>query len=124
MREALEPFAKAADVRLCGEWRDDERFGGTDASSRLTFCDLRRARSALEFKGQVPPASPSGELEEIACTARGYTIYREPNGAGGHRYWSDSIGGGVVIWDTCLASTEDLGFAMDYEAKVRGEAGP
>lgn len=41
--EALEPFAKAAKVRLCGEWRDDERCWNTDAASFLTFGDLRRA---------------------------------------------------------------------------------
>jgi hypothetical protein len=47
MREALEPFAKAADVKLCGEWRDDEHFGQTDVGFYLTFGDLRRARAAL-----------------------------------------------------------------------------
>lgn len=47
LTKALEPFAKAADVKLCGEWKDDERFGQTDVSFYLTFGDLRRARSAL-----------------------------------------------------------------------------
>jgi len=47
LREALEPFAKAADIKLCGEWRDDERFGQTDVSFHLTFGDLRKARAAL-----------------------------------------------------------------------------
>ncbi|QWY83249.1 hypothetical protein [Rhizobium phage RHph_X2_25] len=50
LKEALEPFAKAADVKLCGEWRDDERFGQTDVSFYLTFGDLRRARAALSAK--------------------------------------------------------------------------
>ncbi len=59
-------------------------------------------------------------MEEIGRTEHGYTIWREPNEAGGHRYWSDSIGGGVVIWDTCLASEEELLFAIKAERKANG----
>lgn len=51
LREALEPFAKAADIRLCGDWRDDQHFGRTDVQFYLTFGDLRRARAAL--KGSI-----------------------------------------------------------------------
>jgi hypothetical protein len=47
LEAALRPFAKAADVKLCGEWRDDERFGQTDVNFYLTFGDLRNARAAL-----------------------------------------------------------------------------
>lgn len=54
-------------------------------------------------------------LTKVGRTSRGYTIYQEPNEAGGHRYWSDAIGGGVVIWDTCLASIEELEFAIQIE---------
>ena len=61
-------------------------------------------------------------LEEVGQTSRGYRLYREPNGAGGHRYWSDSIGGGVVIYDTCLASREELELALKIEGEFeRGE---
>ena len=49
-----------------------------------------------------------GRINDIA-------IYREPNGVGGHRYWSDAIGGRVAIWDTCLASREELEIAMQVE---------
>lgn len=48
VREALEPFAKAADIKLCGEFEDSERFGPTDISHHLTFGDLRAARTALK----------------------------------------------------------------------------
>ncbi|MGP9819245.1 hypothetical protein ACTZWW_04450 [Salinarimonas sp. NSM] len=48
LRAALEPFAKAAGIKLCGEWRDDERFSQTDVGSYLTFGDLRRAAAALD----------------------------------------------------------------------------
>ena len=47
MREALEPFAKAADIKLCGEWQDRERFCRTDVGHYLTFGHLRAARAAL-----------------------------------------------------------------------------
>lgn len=47
MREALEPFAKAADIRLCGQWRDDQSIQATDVCWHITFGHLRRARAAL-----------------------------------------------------------------------------
>lgn len=47
LRAAVKPFAKAADIRLCGDFRDDERFGHTDLTFHLTFGDLRRAARAL-----------------------------------------------------------------------------
>lgn len=47
-----------------------------------------------------------------------FTLYREPNRAGGYRYWSDSVGGGVVIWDTNLASAEELLAAIRVETGV------
>lgn len=47
MREALEPFAKAADIKLCGEWRDDQSIQPTDTAWHVKFGDLRRARAAL-----------------------------------------------------------------------------
>ena len=55
------------------------------------------------------------KMELISTDKRGNSIYREPNKAGGHRYWSDSIGGGVLIWDTCLATIEELMTAIEYE---------
>lgn len=57
---------------------------------------------------------------EVGMTGRGNTIWREPNGVGGHRYWSDAIGGGVCIWDTALVSVEELELAMRVEAAMAG----
>ena len=57
LREALEPFAKAADIKLCGEWRDDQSISRTDVAFSITFGDLRRARAALT----PAPAQEGGE---------------------------------------------------------------
>lgn len=53
--EALEPFAKAAEIKLCGEWADDKHFGQTDVGFYLTFGDLRKALAALSLAlGEKP----------------------------------------------------------------------
>ncbi len=54
-------------------------------------------------------------MKIIAEDSRGNHLYIEPNKVGGHRYWSDDIGGGVVIWDTALASIEMLELALVHE---------
>jgi len=49
--EALLPFAKAADIRLCASedyWTDDKAIQGTDIAFHVTFGDLRSARTALQ----------------------------------------------------------------------------
>lgn len=61
-------------------------------------------------------------MAEIAQDSNGYRLYVEPNGVGGHRYWSDEIGGGVIIWDTALGSIEMLELAIEYE-KQRSRVG-
>lgn len=48
LREALGPFAKAAEVKLCGEFADSDFFHRTDIGAHLVFGDIRRARAALE----------------------------------------------------------------------------
>ncbi|WP_371346040.1 hypothetical protein [Ancylobacter sp. IITR112] len=56
------------------------------------------------------------DLQEVGRTPSGYTIYRQPNGVGGHSYWSDEIGGGVHVWDTCLVGDETLRACLEIEA--------
>lgn len=48
LQEALTPFAKAGEIKLCGEWRDDERFAQTDVGFHLNFGHLRRAAQVLK----------------------------------------------------------------------------
>lgn len=43
----------------------------------------------------------------------------EDNKVGGKRYWSDEIGGGVVVWDTSLVSREMVLLAVAEEGPER-----
>lgn len=56
-------------------------------------------------------------LQEVARLPNGCTLYREPNEVGGHRYWSDEVGGGVVVWDTCLVGQDTLLAAIVEEQR-------
>lgn len=58
-------------------------------------------------------------MEEIGTLPDGTTIFREPNKCGGYTYWSDEIGGGVFVWDTCLVSIKTLEFVLKYEKDVK-----
>jgi hypothetical protein len=52
---------------------------------------------------------------EVGKDSRGNTLFVEDNEVGGKRYWSDEIGGGVVVWDTALVSPEMLRLALADE---------
>lgn len=85
--------------------------------------DAIRAKQAAKPTGSaLPIAEPAadlqlaGTLEYVGTTSRGYTIFRQPNGVGGHLYWSDEIGGGVRVWDTCLVADETLKACLAIEA--------
>ena len=54
-------------------------------------------------------------FREVGETNRGYKLYVEDNAVGGRSYWSAEIGGGVLIWDTCLACPESLELAIKIE---------
>lgn len=56
-------------------------------------------------------------LTELCRDSRGNHLHVEPNEVGGHRYWSDEIGGGVVVWDTSLVSPEMIRLALAAEEK-------
>lgn len=49
MKAALLPFARAAQIRLCGgdHWTDDKSIQGTDVAFHITFGDLRAALTAM-----------------------------------------------------------------------------
>ena len=58
-------------------------------------------------------------LAEIMPLPGGFTLYRQENGVGGHIYLSDSIQGGVVVWDTCLVTQTELLAALSCESQRR-----
>ncbi len=57
-------------------------------------------------------------MDKIGTTKIGHDIFVEPNSVGGRRYWSTSIGGGVIVWDTSLASEEELEICTNYEKAI------
>ena len=61
-------------------------------------------------------------MPPIIILPNGTAIWREPNEVGGYRYWSDAIGGGSVIWDTCTASIKELEAAIAYEKQEKTDA--
>lgn len=58
-------------------------------------------------------------MEEVCELPNGATLYRQANAAGGHTYWSDEIGGGVVVWDTVLVAPSTLTAAITEEWRRR-----
>lgn len=57
----------------------------------------------------------SDEFVDLGCLPNGANLSRKPNDAGGYTYYSDEIGGGVVVWDTCLVSESTLLTAISCE---------
>ncbi len=106
--------------------------------TKLDEDDIRRVRTAIEFEDamgdgklaralttlleQNIAAHPTlaitavGPQEEAGTTSRGYTLFRCPNEVGGHTYWSDEVGDGILVWDTCLVDAETLRLALAIEA--------
>lgn len=50
----------------------------------------------------------NSKMEEVGCLPNGCNLFRKPNGAGGHTYYSDEIGDSVMVWDTCLVAESTL----------------
>lgn len=66
------------------------------------------------------------ELKPIAVDGMDWVVM--PNGCGlfvyetqvgSRQYWSDEIGGGVMVWDTALANEDTLLSAMLIEKKLQ-----
>lgn len=63
----------------------------------------------------------NAKLELVITLPNGHSLYREKNEVGGHRYWSDEIGGGVMVWDTSLVSHQTLLFALAAEKDFQNQ---
>ena len=55
------------------------------------------------------------QVEELGRLPNGCTLFRRANRVGGHRYFSDEIGGGVDVWDTSLVAESSLMAAIVAE---------
>lgn len=55
------------------------------------------------------------DSEYVGEIPGGFHLFRKPNEAGGFTYYSDEIGGGVIVWDTCLVSSCTLIAAIAAE---------
>lgn len=51
-------------------------------------------------------------MQHIMTDSRGHRLYVKENKVGGNQYWSDEIGGGVLVWDTSMVSEEMLDLAL------------
>jgi hypothetical protein len=68
---------------------------------------------ALTSDRSIP--EPRTDLKNVGETERGYQIFVEDNTVGGHTYWSDEVGNGVVVWDTSLVSKDTLLKTLNLE---------
>jgi len=67
-------------------------------------------------KHNIPYSGSKPNIQERTFeTSRGYTIFVKDNKVGGRSYWSDEIGGGVLVWDTCLVDVETLELSIQKE---------
>lgn len=56
-----------------------------------------------------------GGMENLGCLFNGVCLYRKPNTAGGHTYYTDECGAMSEIWDTCLTNETSLLAALLVE---------
>ncbi len=77
-----------------------------------------------ELLDAVMESADKGPMEEVGLLPNGSMLFRQANGVGGFTYWSDEVGGGVFVWDTCLVGQDTLLAAITEEARrVRAERG-
>lgn len=55
------------------------------------------------------------ETKKVCDLPNGSWLYRKENGVGGYIYFSDEVGGGVVVWDTALVASSTLLAALTEE---------
>jgi hypothetical protein len=54
-------------------------------------------------------------MKDLGALPNGNHLFRNKNTAGGYGYYSDEIGGGVLVWDTCLVDESTLLAALVAE---------
>ena len=61
------------------------------------------------------------KLEKVCELPGGFMLYVQKNGAGGRSYYSDEIGDGVLIYDTCLHGQGSILTALAVESAFADE---
>lgn len=78
--------------------------------------ELHEAMAAAEKVVSRPPDARASQWFPLEH-APGLSLYRQVNDVGGYTYYSDEIGGGVFVWDTCLVDNRTLLAAIEVEAR-------
>ena len=55
------------------------------------------------------------KIQNTINLPNGCTLYWEDNKVGGRTYYSDEVGGGVMVWDTALVDQSTLLAALTQE---------
>lgn len=71
-----------------------------------------RIEARRDAEGEAKIAQNGQSLHTLP---NGCSLYWEENGAGGRSYYSDEIGGGVLVWDTSLVDRGTLLAALLQE---------
>jgi hypothetical protein len=71
--------------------------------------------SSFRWLGARQSKAAQGRLEDKPNYS--LSLFRQPNDVGGYTYWSDEIGGGVHVWDTCLVDDRTLRAAIVVEER-------
>jgi hypothetical protein len=58
-------------------------------------------------------------IKNYIMLPNGCALYWKDNTVGGRIYYSDEIGGGVFVWDTCLVDQSTLLAAIVQEENLR-----
>lgn len=95
---------------MAKDWSTDFR----SESARQQVEDMFREAAAVPAAERIPEP-----FEGVCRLPNSATLYRQKNGAGGYTYWSDEIGCGVMVWDTCLVGEDTLLAAMAEEHRRR-----
>lgn len=76
--------------------------------------------ASLTLQEAIGSNEPTDEIkkivfEDLGALSNGCHLYREPDGAGGYKYMSDEISGGINVWVTSLVPESTLLAAMCCE---------
>lgn len=85
------------------------------------------ARKVLAYVDRLPvrESSKANHYDMAIATdfPDGISLYVQENGVGGHTYYTDEVGCGVMVWDTALVSERTLLAAIEHNKGNQIEGG-